>query len=241
MAREKNLESLVLKKHDYGETDQIVTIFSKEEGKLRCLVKAAKLATSKLHPSLQPLFLSYVTLVGSGSLPKVIRVQPIKSYGEILVDQTKITAWFVVSEFIIRALPDGLPNEPLFQELKDYLVFINDTELSEAAVILSAVQFQIKALDLLGYGVRVIAGDMPDKVWLSMDQGGFFAQEPSVSAETVPKEAYELFLSLKQQPYNITIMMGDNNRSLQKLVERFVAYQLEREIKSSQFLKPGMV
>ncbi len=236
MPREKTLESIIIKKQDFGETDQIVTLFSREEGKLRCLAKAAKMPTSRLQPSLQPLFLSKVTLAGAGTLPKVIRVQPMTAFSGILLEQHKIGAWFVLSEIIMRALPDGAPNVRLFSEALDYLKFINAAELSQSASALSTVQFQLKALEALGFGVRVVQGGVPNAVWFSMDRGGFFPEEPGADAESVSLETYQLFLGLLSEPYALSAMAADEDAKLEKLVSRFVTYQLEREIKSAKFL-----
>src|SRR5262245_40565874 len=131
MSREKTLDCIILKKQDFNEADQIVTLFSREEGKLRCLVKAAKLPTSKLQPAVQPLFLSKVTMTGgSTSLSKVIRGQAMESFGSIIADAEKLSAWFVVSELLIRGLPDGQPSPQLFDTTKHYLRFLNFAGLS---------------------------------------------------------------------------------------------------------------
>ncbi len=237
MSREKILESIILKKQDFSEADQIITLFSKEEGKLRCLVKAANLPTSKLQPVLQPLFLSRVTLAnGSNTLPKVIRGQSIKSYGKILDESEKLSAWFVVSELLNRALPDGQTNLPLFEETLRYLDFLNESELPSTGVKVSAMQYQIRVLGLIGLGIRILPGSIPDKLWFSMDKGGFFSEDTGVDSFEVSRQSYDLFLALKEQDYALAILALDPNDALFKLITKFVTYQLEREIKSSKFL-----
>ncbi len=237
MSREKILESIILKKQDFSEADQIVTVFSKEEGKLRCLVKAAKLPTSKLHPVLQPLFLSRVTLAnGSTTLPKVIRGQAIESFGEIFSEEHKLSAWFVVSEFLIRALPDGQPNPQLFDLTRQYLQFLNTTDLNPVSSKISLTQFQIKAMDELGLGIHLVSRQTSGSTWFSMDKGGFFDEGTGSDSFQVNKESYDLFILLKDQAFELAILAEDQNDVLFKLVNRFVTYQLEREIKSSKFV-----
>lgn len=240
MPREQILDAIILKKQDFGETDQIVTIFTKQEGKLRCLVKAAKLPSSKLQPALQPLLRSRVTLAGFSGLPKAIRAQPVKMYSGILASEDKIKAFFVVAEFLIRALPDGAPNTRLYNEVLKYLEFLNSPgsamETNSKNIALGLAQFQMKAIDAVGFGIRFIP-NTPDSAWFSTDRGGFFGEEPGADSVPVSLETYELFESLANGAYELSILAVDTEKNVPSLINRFVAYQLEREIKSSAFLR----
>ena len=129
MSREQIYTAFVLKRMDYGETDQIITLFSLEEGKLRALVKAAKLPTSKLQPMLQPLFKVSVTLVGNGGLPKVIAARALKSFPGFYQDPSKLSCWYLVSELLNKALGDGSANEALYDLVDEYLEFLDQQQL----------------------------------------------------------------------------------------------------------------
>src|SRR5690349_15887569 len=127
MSRERAVEAFIIKKQDYGEADQIITLFCKEEGKIRALVKAAKLPTSKLQPMLQPVFQTRVNLTGSNAgtgLAKVIGVQLIAAYSNIFENEAKMASWYVASELVMRGLADSAPNEQLFLELERYANFL---------------------------------------------------------------------------------------------------------------------
>lgn len=236
MSREKTLEALIIKKQDLGETDQIITLFSREEGKLRCIVKAAKLPTSKLQPALQPLFVSKVTIVGAGALPKVIRAQTQQVHSGIFGNDNKTSSWFVVSEILNRALPDGAPNEQLYHGTLNYLKFLSSNDLEESQVRISLVQFQMKAMEKLGLGIRRIRVGVPQSVWFSMEHGGFFAEDPGADGFAVDVDTYKLYLRLLHGTFSESPAAIDAGQRLQKLVKRFVEYQLEREIKSARFL-----
>lgn len=243
MARERVIEGFVLKKQDYGEADQIITIFSKEEGKLRGLVKAAKLPTSKLQPLLQPLFQTRINLSGSSSGPglaKVIGVQLIKAFSGILESEAKMAAWYVAAELIIRALPDNAPNEKLYSELEQYALFLHQTELTTAQIKQSSVQFQIKAMAALGLGIRPMdsgsAAYKGEQVRFSLDRGGFTSDESGDSVQ-IKQASYETFKKLTSDSYEAGNSIPEPDYApLSNLVNRFVTYQLEREIKSQRLL-----
>jgi DNA repair protein RecO (recombination protein O) len=242
--RERAIASFILKKQDYGEADQIITLFSKEEGKVRALVKAAKMPTSKLQPMLQPVFETRVTLSGSkekAGLSKVIGVQMMANYSGILQSESKLAAWYVVSELLIRSLPDSEPNELLFSELEKYALFLHEGDLEPQAVKQSVIQFQIKALNTLGLGIRSFNANsqniaQPQNIWFSLDRGGF-TTEDSVDAIPMRWQSFQTFKILATEPYGLENRFATEDFTpLSGLVNRFVSYQLDREIKSQQLL-----
>lgn len=242
--RERAIASFIVKKQDFGEADQIITLFSQEEGKVRALVKAAKMPTSKLQPMLQAVFQTRVTLTGSkdkAGLSKVIGVQMINNYDGIMESESKLAAWYVVSELLIRALPDNEPNEQLFSELEKYASFLHKNILDPDQVKKSVIQFQIKALNSLGLGIRSFTANSqnivePQNIWFSLDRGGF-TTEDSVDAIPMRWQSFQAFRSMAADPYEIESNFAPEDLSpLSGLVNKFVSYQLDREIKSQQLL-----
>lgn len=247
--RERAVDAFILKRTDYGEADQIITLFSKQEGKLRVLVKAAKLPTSKLQPLLQPLFETRVTLTGrkeATGLARVMGVQLIVAYSGILESEAKLAAWYVVAELLIRALPDSAPNEQLFFELEHYAQFLHATDLTADQVKQSVIQFQIKALASLGLGIRTAApagsfaatsaGNADYNLWFSLDRGGF-VDDDSLDAIPVQAHVFQSFSIMAEQPYSQGVELEPAQCGpLSNLVNRFVIYQLEREIRSHRAL-----
>jgi DNA repair protein RecO len=241
MSRERTLETFVLKRTDFGEADQIVTLFSRQEGKLRVLVKAAKLPTSKLSPALQPLFCAAVTLAGSAqgsTLPKAIRARVLSAYPGILHDQNKLGAWYVASELLLKSLGDQAPNEPLFNELMAFAQFLHATPLSALEAQLAQVQFQARALAALGLGVQLPPSGSR-QIWFSMDRGGFLVDDASSDSRPVSWETCQIFEQLLSAPYGVKKTLSQAHvREISSLINGFVNYQLEREIKSQLYLSP---
>ena len=74
-------EAIVLRKMEYRETSQIVTLFTREKGKMAVLAKGARLLKSRFGSSLQPM--SYTQVVfyhkptrGLQTLSESAHVQP---------------------------------------------------------------------------------------------------------------------------------------------------------------------
>lgn len=234
MPREQTYTAFVLKRTDFNETDQILTLFTKEDGKLRCLVKAAKLPTSKLQPALQPLFQVSVTLAGNGGLPKVINAQAQRVYAKVLEDP-KLQCWYLISELLLKGLGDGASNEPLYNLVAEYLEFLNQQDLSEAQVNLSAIQFQIKALATLGLAIQQTPAGGP--IWFSLSHGGFASRDTGADAAPVIPADHELFQQLAHRDFQTVLSLAQPAPGLFRLINRFVTYQLERELKAAQFIE----
>lgn len=236
MSRERIISAFILKRQDYAEADQIITLFSKEEGKIRVLVKAAKLPTSKLQPLLQPLFETRISLSGSNSgagLAKVIGAQLISAYSGILESEAKLAAWYMASELVIRSLPDSAPNETLYEELQKFAMFLHKTELSTDQIKHSITQFQIKSLSSLGLGIKTIPNS-ESQMWFSLSNGGFVSAD-SADATPILGVIHNAFLDLVNNDYSVAEQeQVEIATPLYNLVNRFVTYQLEREIKSQR-------
>jgi DNA repair protein RecO len=233
MPREQEYDAFVLKRTDFGETDQIITVFTEQEGKLRAMVKAAKLPTSKLQPALQPLFKVKIRMAGNGSLPKIIGAQVTQSFPGFYADTNKLECWYLASELLIKAMADGSPNEPLFHLLAEYLQFVSDHDLTKEQVSTSLIQFQIKALRELGMGIKSASPDGP--LWFSSHSGGFMTTDKPVDAVPVQAGEYAHFEALLLNGFGKSLEVT-LSQPLARLVNQFVTYQLERELKTAQYI-----
>lgn len=236
MSREYTVTGFILKKQDYAETDQIITIFSRESGKQRVLVKASKLPTSKLQGALQPLFLSQLTFAGSGGLDRIIRAQTIDAASGVYASIEKLQAWFVVAEMLIRALPDEAPNEALFRVLLRFVKFLATHDFSEPQLACLVMQFQLQALQALGLGMNLPPIDRPDAGDYRFDPslGGFTDATTEAGAILVSASVARRLAQLSNPEFQLLQTTDTELRELRKLLNAFVTYQLDRELKSTQ-------
>ncbi len=240
-SREFSFTALVLKKQLLGEADEIVTLFSKDQGKIRSVSKSSKLSTSKLQYSLQPLFLSEVSLAGRGNLPKLIHANTTKVFSKVLESQNKIAIWFVVVELVVRILPDELSNPDLFNETIEFLEFLDDTNVGKETAELGLLRYKIKALKAVGLGIHNIPRLEPGRqLMFSSSRGGFYYNTGRLDGEgtAVSENLWHDFENLNLSSLDsLKLFKKDVETSkLEKLVSQFVSYQLDREIKSEKYL-----
>lgn len=235
MSREQSYQGFIIKKQPYGEADEIITLFTAEAGKFRVLAKGVKLGTSKLQPALQPIFLNRITAAGNGSLAKIISVQTLNSFAQIQ-DPERIKVWFVIAELLNKALPDEQKNELLFQLVHDYLDFLNSPAFDPSTLTVSLVKFKIQLMDLIGLQIHIPHVAVDQAVLFSASKGGFYTGQPSSDSRPVTAATWQTFLDLQTRQFDQLTGSEPGIDQLQDLVNQFVSWQLEREIKSDKFL-----
>jgi len=100
-------EAVVLRTHKLGEADRIVTLLSREHGRVRAVAKGVRRTSSRIGARLEPFSLVEVQLHRGRSLDTVTQVETIASYGRALaVDYPLYTCATVMAE-TAESLTDG--------------------------------------------------------------------------------------------------------------------------------------
>src|SRR3989338_8131522 len=106
----RKFTGIVLKKQNYREADQIVTVWTRENGKVRFLAKGLRKPTSKLNYNLQDLSFVSFEVAGSKHLPTLISVVMSRSFKHLRSDLNKIGSAIFAAELMLRMTADEQPN-----------------------------------------------------------------------------------------------------------------------------------
>jgi DNA repair protein RecO (recombination protein O) len=237
MSRETRCRAIVLKKQAFGESDEIITFFSRELGKIRCLAKSVKSSKSKLQQKLQGLFLVNLSFT-HGKLPKIIYVETVKVFGQMRENLESLKRAFYAQELALKFTADEQKNEQLFFLLEDFLEFLNSSP-ADALLDLGLLKFKLEILRVLGLGVHnEIADGNHQPVFFSPIRGGFNRQASADSLK-VSADVYRLFLELQIAEFiNLSDIKNTSGETdLQNLLSQFIEYQLERKVRSEKFLR----
>ncbi|MDR3642081.1 MAG: DNA repair protein RecO [Candidatus Doudnabacteria bacterium] len=236
MPQEQTRLAIILKKQPYNEGDELITVFTREAGKLRALAKSVKLQKAKLQSRLQQLFLVNLELT-SAKLPKIIGVESRATFLKMRDNLAAVKMAYYASELILKFTPDEQKNEALFDLLAEFLKFL-DSESKQPVLDLALAKFKINILRTLGLDISYPAGAK----FFSNSHGGFVAGQ-SQDSRPVTLPTLDLFISLKdcRFDYLVSLNFGDQVllENLQNLLSQFVEYQLERPVKSERYLKHG--
>ncbi len=145
----KKLTGIVLKKQNYREADQIITIWTKELGKVRVLAKSIRMPRSKLSYAVADLCHAEIDIVAS-SLPVLIGAKSVRQFRTLNEDLQKMAIGFYAAELILKMTADEHPNISAFDLLSDFLIDLDRAE-DRAADYKLLDKFSLDLLDSLGF------------------------------------------------------------------------------------------
>jgi DNA repair protein RecO (recombination protein O) len=141
-------EAVVLRTTKLGEADRIVTMLTKQHGKVRAVAKGVRRTASKFGSRLEPFMVADVQLYEGRSLDIVSQAETLGAYGaDIVADYSSYTAANAIVETADR-LTDAEP------QLQQYLLLVGALRsLSrhdhDAALVLDA--YLLRSLSLAGW------------------------------------------------------------------------------------------
>ncbi|MBX4191854.1 MAG: DNA repair protein RecO [Candidatus Doudnabacteria bacterium] len=174
----KKLKGVILKKQNYKEADQILTLWTEELGKTRVLAKSIRLPKSKLIYNLSELCIVNIEVVGHKNLPVVTSAVVERSYKQLRNDLIKLGSAFYAAELILKMTADEQPNQQVFDHMVEFLSELNDTVSIEHYKIID--DFALNISEALGFG-------RPKQIESHMDVRSFIEQliERNLKSETL--------------------------------------------------------
>ncbi|SFS81975.1 DNA repair protein RecO [Marininema halotolerans] len=145
------IEGVVLRTRDYGESNKIVTIFSREQGKFAAMARGAKKPKSRLGAATQPFTLGFFLCFSSSGMATLSQAEIIESNIHVRSDllHTAYAAYWV--EYLDKLTEEKVPAPFLFDLL---LSMLNWLEQGLDPEILSRI-FELKVLETAGYRPRL--------------------------------------------------------------------------------------
>lgn len=129
------IEGIVLKTQDYGETNKIVTLYSKDAGKITAMARGAKKPASRLAAITQPFTHGSFLIQQGRGMGTMQQGEQVESYRHIREDiESTAYASFVV-ELIDRAVDERTPQSSIFNLLQQALHAISEQYDPEAIAL----------------------------------------------------------------------------------------------------------
>lgn len=140
--------AIVIKRNNVGEADRMITMFSKEHGKLRVLARGVRKVSSKRGPHIE-VFSDIVATVHKGHQDTLTEVSPVSSHEAIRRDLSRVSAAYYLCELIDGLLPIEQPHEDVFLLLKD--AFDTLSKVKRERIDVLRARFAAALLTRLGY------------------------------------------------------------------------------------------
>lgn len=141
--------AVVLTVMDHGDSDKIITFYSRELGKICGIAKGAKRSKKRFVNKLEPFSLLDISYAESrdSSLMRIDQAELVNAFPSLRQHYDRYTAASLLCEQLLHWSRENDTDRPLFLLLQWALTCIDQGQSPSATVIL----FGIKMLDLLGY------------------------------------------------------------------------------------------
>jgi DNA repair protein RecO (recombination protein O) len=107
-------EGIILKRKNAGEADRILTIFTKQFGKIRVIAKGVRRTTSRRSAHLEVFKHVSFSCVSAVSMDMLVEVETIVTHSDREVDLSHIADAYYVCELIDVFMPEKLEHEEVF-------------------------------------------------------------------------------------------------------------------------------
>lgn len=149
-SRTYKVQTIVIKRINFGEADKILTLFTKRYGKISCLAKGIRKLTSRKAASLELFTLSAVFLAKGKNLDIVTEAKIINSFSPLRKDLKKVALAYKFCELIDRLTADSQSNRLLFGLLEHSLLELCGPSVNTAIL---AFNFKKELLQATGFGL----------------------------------------------------------------------------------------
>ncbi len=241
--------AIVLKRTDFGEADRLLTLFTRDLGKIRAIAKGARKPTSRKSGHVE-LFTHTTLLVAKGRhLDIVTQAETLEAFMPLRENLDRLGFAYYLAELVDQFLEENVENPPLFDELLDALRSLGDAKTDPA---LLARYFELHLLKNVGYQPqlfncancsRAIAAE---GCYFSAEMGGLL--DPECAEKTAERgrdhqpispNALKILQYLQTREWATANGMREDADVLievEILMRRYITHHLERNLKSVEFL-----
>ncbi len=217
-------EGILLRRHNLGEADRILTLLSPELGKVRVVAKGVRRGRSKLAGHLEPFVVTQLHLAKGRNLDIVTSAQGVRYYNLASAELERLGLAHLLLEICDKVLTEQQPQPEAYELLCEVLAAL------ESGVDASLVRhyFYVKLLDALGHWPEITDELDKPEYYLLLQSGRLTTARPLEDSVVLPKDVVKLWRliyanSLTQVARIATA--AQLARGAQPSVERFYDFQ----------------
>jgi DNA repair protein RecO (recombination protein O) len=234
-------EAVVLRTHALGEADRIVTLLTREHGKVRAVAKGVRRTRSRFGARLEPFMMTDVQLYSGRSLDTVTQAETLAPYGErIATDYPRYTAGTAMLETADRLTEEHQPAVQQFLLLVGGLRTLAGGE-RDPGLVLDA--YLLRSLAVAGWAPTFVdcarCGAPGPHRALAVAAGGVVcpACRPAGSVAPAP-ETLVLLAALLAGDWSVAADAGARHRrEASGIVAAYLQWHLERSVRALRMVE----
>ncbi len=243
--RSVKVEAIILRHSDYGEADRLLTIFSREQGKLRAIAKGVRKMQSRKAGHLEPFTQVTLMLAQGHDLWIVTQAEAVEAFQPLREGLARIGYAGYVVELLDRFTYEEGQNWQLYQLLVDTLGRLAAEEDPFAAIH----YYEMRLLDLMGFrpllfecaacGKEIQAEDQ----YFSAERGGVLCPDCGLmvnEARPVSMDALRYMRHFQRSTYKEAKRADpgmETRREVEAIINYYLTYLLERNLNTPEFIR----
>ncbi|MFN4218861.1 MAG: DNA repair protein RecO [Candidatus Bipolaricaulia bacterium] len=222
----------ILRAIKFRESDLILTVLSREYGKISLIAKAARRTESKFGAALELVTLSELVFYDAENLKLLKEASIIEDYRAIKRDYERLTLALQAAHLLNQLVEEHHPDRAVFEFLRDFLGGLS----SVGDLELAGVAMKLKLLRALGIAPRMSScargrHRLTDEFWFSPQSGGFVCAECHQAGDTriSPRVAQNLkmILGLSWGKLDCLALSADEITLAHGLLDEFMGFHLK--------------
>jgi len=241
-------DAIVLRQQALGEADRVVTLLTREHGKLRAAARGIRRITSRFGGRVEPFTHARILLARGKTLDVIAQVEVVEAFAGLRGDLVRSAYASYVAELVDRFLPERDLHEGVFTLARNALAALDQAREDEAE--LQALWFALHLASDLGYRPETEAcvgcgrplpraGGRPAEGWaFSPALGGALCpvcvarDEDSVRALPGVLATCAYLLRLPMGRSSRLRIPAAERRELERLVQAYLEYRLEAKLRA---------
>ncbi len=237
-------EAVVLRRHDLGETDRILTLYTRDYGKIKVVAKGVRKPGNRKAGHVELFMRSDVLIARGRSLDVLTQAQMLDAFLPLRQDLVGTTYATHFIELIDAFTEEGDENKPLYDLLIAGLAWLSQAEDYR----LFARYYELRLLDLVGYRPQLFQCAACSRVVEPQDQfydpvaGGVICPacgQDHPRARSISLKTLKLLRYLQKQPFEAVAQLKvgfPTQAECERLLHATLVYHLERRLKAVDFL-----
>lgn len=238
--------AVVLRHADWGEADQLLTLYTRERGMARAIAKGARKITSRKGGHLQPFTYITVQLAKGRDLLIVTQVETINAFLPLHDDLVKTSHAAYAVELLLRfSYEDEGANPSIFRLLVETL----DRIEKETDAWLAVRYYEVRLLDAVGFRPQLFECAncrreiFAEDQFFSFTAGGVICPRCGGGLPNLPKislEALKYLRHFQRSSYRDASRANPSlevRKEAETLMQGYFTYLLERSLNTPGFIK----
>lgn len=235
-------EGIVVRKQNFSEADKILTLYTRDNGKITAIAKGARRITSRKVSSTE-LFVHGIYYFAKGkNMDIVIESETLNAFPLLREDLQKASLAFYLTELLDALSEGGQPNYPLYRLFLETMSILSRAKKKHNLWVRA---FEMKALNHLGFGPELYqcaccTSPLSAEKYFEVRHGGTVCRDCFSDGMLLGELLLVFLRDLQRRNWNELSRLRFEEKELtdsEKVIQHYLRHVLEKDLFSLDFVE----